>query len=217
MEEKGSGWRFFAGTVLGITGIMRFFDAIWAWRYHGAVPNNLEAGIFGHSLKTYGWVYFIVAVILIGSSFGVLSGSQVQPLDRHHRRRRPRRQRHLVDALLPGLVSALHRDRDPRHLRPGRIRRTGRGRPDPRGLGLPARPPARCSDGHVAGLMPARPGPRRAHKLTEPNGRPAGPVIRIQSSPSSKPISIERPAFSQSSIALSNSSFMSTSGQSCLR
>ncbi len=76
MEEKGSGWRFFAGTVLGITGIMRFFDAIWAWRYHGAVPNDLEAGIFGHSLKTYGWVYFIVALILIGSSFGVLSGSQ---------------------------------------------------------------------------------------------------------------------------------------------
>jgi hypothetical protein len=76
MEEKGSGWRFFAGTVLGITGIMRFFDAIWAWRYHGAVPNNLEAAIFGHSLKTYGWVYLIVALILIGSSFGVLTGSQ---------------------------------------------------------------------------------------------------------------------------------------------
>jgi len=79
MEEAGSGWRFFAGTVLGITGIMRFFDAIWAWRYHGAVPNvpsNLEAAIFGHSLKTYGWVYFIVALILLGSSFGVIVGSQ---------------------------------------------------------------------------------------------------------------------------------------------
>jgi hypothetical protein len=76
MEEKGSGWRFFAGTVLGITGIMRFFDAIWAWRYHGAVPNDLEESLFGHSLKTYGWVYLIVAIILIGSSFGVLTGSQ---------------------------------------------------------------------------------------------------------------------------------------------
>ena len=54
MEVEGSGWRFFAGTVLGITGIMRFFDAIWAWRYHGAVPNNLEAGLLGHSLKAYG-------------------------------------------------------------------------------------------------------------------------------------------------------------------
>jgi hypothetical protein len=76
MEEKGSGWRFFAGTVLGIAGIMRFFDAIWAWRYHGAVPDRLEGALFGRSLSTYGWVYFIVALILIGSSFGVLSGSQ---------------------------------------------------------------------------------------------------------------------------------------------
>jgi hypothetical protein len=76
MDGTGSGWRFFAGTVLGIAGIMRFFDAIWAWRYHGAIPNDLEAAIFGHSLKTYGWVYFIVAIILIGSSFGVVVGSQ---------------------------------------------------------------------------------------------------------------------------------------------
>ncbi len=76
MEETGSGWRFFAGTVLGIAGIMRFFDAIWAWRYHGAIPNNFEAALFGHSLKTYGWVYFIVAIILIGASFGVVVGSQ---------------------------------------------------------------------------------------------------------------------------------------------
>jgi hypothetical protein len=76
MEEKGMGWRFFAGTVLGIAGIMRFFDAIWAWRFHGAVPSDLEAAIFGHSLKTYGWVYFIIALILVGSSFGVLVGSQ---------------------------------------------------------------------------------------------------------------------------------------------
>ena len=76
MEEKGTGWRFFAGTVLGIAGIMRFFDAIWAWRYHGEVPDRLEGALFGRSLSTYGWVYFIVALILIGSSFGVLSGSQ---------------------------------------------------------------------------------------------------------------------------------------------
>jgi hypothetical protein len=76
MEEAGSGWRFFAGTVLGIAGIMRFFDAIWAWRYHGALPSDLEGALFGHSLKTYGWVYLIVAIILLGSSFGVITGSQ---------------------------------------------------------------------------------------------------------------------------------------------
>ena len=74
--EKGGGWRIFAGTVLGITGIMRFFDAIWAWTYEGSVPDRLEGALFGHSLTTYGWVYFIIALILVGSSFGVLTGSE---------------------------------------------------------------------------------------------------------------------------------------------
>ena len=73
---EGDGWRFFAGTVLGLAGIMRFFDAIWAWSYHGALPDNLEGALFGHSLKTYGWVYFIVALILLGCSVGVVTGSQ---------------------------------------------------------------------------------------------------------------------------------------------
>ena len=55
---------------------MRIFDAIWAFRYHGVLPNNLENAIFGHSLKTYGWVYLVVAAILLLSSFGVLARSQ---------------------------------------------------------------------------------------------------------------------------------------------
>ncbi len=75
--ERGEGWRFFAGTVLGIAGIMRIFDAIWAWTYHGALPSNLEDAVFGHSLKTYGWIDFIVALILLGASFGVVTGSEL--------------------------------------------------------------------------------------------------------------------------------------------
>jgi hypothetical protein len=77
VEFKGEGPRLFAGTILGIAGIMRLFDAIWAWRYSGALPDNLEDALFGHSLNTYGWVYLIVAIILVCASFGVLIGSQV--------------------------------------------------------------------------------------------------------------------------------------------
>ena len=76
MRPEGEGWLLFAGTVLGIAGIMRIFDAIWAFRYHGALPDNLENAIFGHSLKTYGWVYLVVALILLVCSFGVVVGSQ---------------------------------------------------------------------------------------------------------------------------------------------
>jgi hypothetical protein len=67
---------FFAGTVLGIAGIMRFFDALWAFSHDGALPDNLEGALLGHSLTTYGWVWLIVAVILIFSSFAVLTRSQ---------------------------------------------------------------------------------------------------------------------------------------------
>jgi hypothetical protein len=47
------------------------------FRYHGVLPGNLEAAIFGHSLKTYGWVYVALAAVLILCAFLVLSGSQV--------------------------------------------------------------------------------------------------------------------------------------------
>lgn len=77
MDRRGEGWIIFAAIVLGVAGIMRIFDAIWAFRYHGALPQNLQDAIFGHSLKTYGWVYLVVAAVLIVCAFLVLSGSQV--------------------------------------------------------------------------------------------------------------------------------------------
>jgi hypothetical protein len=77
MDRRGEGWIMFAAIVLAVAGIMRIFDAIWAFRYHGVLPGNLEAAIFGHSLKTYGWVYLAVAAVLILCAFLVLSGSQV--------------------------------------------------------------------------------------------------------------------------------------------
>ena len=77
MDRRGGGWLVFAAVVLGVAGIMRIFDAIWAFRYHGVLPENFEAAIFGHSLKTYGWVYLVVAAVLIACAVMVLSGSQV--------------------------------------------------------------------------------------------------------------------------------------------
>jgi hypothetical protein len=75
MDEQGDGWVLFAGIMLGVGGVMKIFDGIWAFSYHGTLPANLEAAIFGHSLKTYGWVDFIVAAILIICAFAVIAGS----------------------------------------------------------------------------------------------------------------------------------------------
>jgi len=77
MHERGHGWIVFAAIVLGVVGVMRIFDAIWAFRYHGVLPQHLEDAIFGTSLKTYGWVYLVVGVLLILRAFAVMSRSQI--------------------------------------------------------------------------------------------------------------------------------------------
>jgi hypothetical protein len=77
MDRRGGGLIVFSAIVLGVAGIMRIFDAIWAFRYHGVLPQQFEGAIFGTSLKTYGWVYLIVAAVLILCALLVLSGSEV--------------------------------------------------------------------------------------------------------------------------------------------
>ena len=75
-QERGMGWLFFAGTVLGLAGLMRVIDALWAFRYNGALPDNLKDGVLGSSLTSYAWVWLIVGFILILSSFLLLARSQ---------------------------------------------------------------------------------------------------------------------------------------------
>ena len=75
-EEKGSGWLFFAGTVLGLAGIMRIIDSIWAFGYKGALPENLKNGVLGSNLKNYAWTWLLVGIVLVLSSFLILVRSQ---------------------------------------------------------------------------------------------------------------------------------------------
>jgi hypothetical protein len=76
-EARGQGWLFFAGTILGLAGIMRILDGIWALRYDGAVPDGLQDAVLGHDLDTYGWLWIAVGVVLILVSFGIVARSQI--------------------------------------------------------------------------------------------------------------------------------------------
>ncbi|MGO9784534.1 MAG: hypothetical protein ACLPKE_32115 [Streptosporangiaceae bacterium] len=58
--------------VLIIAGIMRVIDAIWAFSYHGAIPDNLQNALLGHSLATYGWTWLIIGIILIAAGVLIL-------------------------------------------------------------------------------------------------------------------------------------------------
>jgi hypothetical protein len=77
MKTRGEGWVAFAAFALITAGVMRLFDSIWAFNYHGVLPENLEDAIFGHNLKTYGWIYLVVAVVLAVCGFMLFSGSQL--------------------------------------------------------------------------------------------------------------------------------------------
>jgi hypothetical protein len=77
MRTDGQGWVVFAAVALGISGLMRIFDAIWAFSYHGRVPNGLSGAVFGHDLRTYGWIYLVEGIILVFTAAGVVAGSQV--------------------------------------------------------------------------------------------------------------------------------------------
>jgi hypothetical protein len=58
-------------------GIMRIFDAIWAFRYNGNLPEGLKDATFGDNLTAYGWIYLLVGLLLILSGFGVFQGGQL--------------------------------------------------------------------------------------------------------------------------------------------
>ncbi len=70
---KRSGWLIFSAVVLIVAGVMRIFDAIWAFRYNGTIVDNLHDAFFGHSLTTYGWIWLIVGILLIVAGFVVLN------------------------------------------------------------------------------------------------------------------------------------------------
>jgi hypothetical protein len=72
---RRSGWLTFSAVMLILAGIMRVIDGIWAFGYHGAVPDGLQGALLGHSLSTYGWVWVVTGVILIAAGILVLGPS----------------------------------------------------------------------------------------------------------------------------------------------
>ena len=121
-DQAGFGWLFFSGTVLGLAGLMRIVDAIWAFGYKGSLPDNLQNGVLGDNLKSYGWVWLGVGILLIIASFMLLTRSQfarwigllaaaIMTIERDD-----------LDAVLPDLGAHVRRDRPARVLRTDRPR-----------------------------------------------------------------------------------------------
>ena len=73
----------FAAIVLGVGGCDAHLRRDWAFRYHGALPQHLEDAIFGTSLKTYGWIYLVLGVLLIICAFAGAQSLTDRSLGRH--------------------------------------------------------------------------------------------------------------------------------------
>ena len=125
-EKPGTGWLFFAATILGLAGLMRIIDSLWAFRYDGVLPDSLQNAVFGDDLTTYAWVWLGVGIVLIVASLLIVPGRRSGAgWARGRRHRWPHG--HDVDALLPGLVAHLRGGRRPGPLRPDPLRQPGGG------------------------------------------------------------------------------------------
>jgi hypothetical protein len=75
--REGEGWLLFAAIVLMTAGVMRIFDAFWAFDKDDELTTNLQVLLFDDSLDTYGWIWLVVGALLVLAGFGVLSGSEM--------------------------------------------------------------------------------------------------------------------------------------------
>ena len=75
-EPQGTGWLLFSSIVLITAGIMRVFDAFWAFDKDDEIGENLQVLLFDDNLAAYGWLWLIVGVLLIAAGFGVGTGSE---------------------------------------------------------------------------------------------------------------------------------------------
>jgi hypothetical protein len=75
-ERRGTGWLLFSAIVLITAGIMRIFDALWAFDKDDEISENLQVLLFDDNLAAYGWLWLITGVLLIAAGFGVMNGSE---------------------------------------------------------------------------------------------------------------------------------------------
>jgi hypothetical protein len=74
MDEKGAGWLFFAGTMLGLAGLFSTIDGIVALSKSSFYVSGARY-VFS-DLHTWGWIVLIVGIIEICASVAILGRAQ---------------------------------------------------------------------------------------------------------------------------------------------
>jgi uncharacterized membrane protein HdeD (DUF308 family) len=68
-RPRGRGWRFFAGILLIVAGVMQILDGLWAL---DAQDTAVDAVFWDNNLEAWGWFYLVVGVVLLVTGIAIL-------------------------------------------------------------------------------------------------------------------------------------------------
>jgi hypothetical protein len=72
-ERVGGGWLLFSAVILVTAGVMRIFDAFWAFDHDDTAKDLL---FFKDNVTAYGWFWLGLGILLIAAGIAVLGGSE---------------------------------------------------------------------------------------------------------------------------------------------
>jgi hypothetical protein len=75
-RPRGTGWLAFAGTVMIMSGLFKFFDALWAFRYDDEESQQVRTVMFERDLTAWGWVWLVTGILLMLAGLAVVTGVQ---------------------------------------------------------------------------------------------------------------------------------------------
>jgi hypothetical protein len=68
-RSRGRGWRFFAGLLLIIAGVMQIMNGLWAL---DAQDTAVDAVFWDNNLEAWGWLYLIAGIIVAVTGIFIL-------------------------------------------------------------------------------------------------------------------------------------------------
>ena len=70
LERKTDRWLTFAGLMLILSGLLNFFDGLWALRRDDTA---VDALFFANNLDAWGWFFLILGIVMIVAGFAVFA------------------------------------------------------------------------------------------------------------------------------------------------
>jgi hypothetical protein len=74
-SSVGAGWVFFAGIIMIVGGFFAAFEGLAAILKSASFQANIQDYPFGSDVTTWGWIQFVVGIIVLLAGFYVMRGA----------------------------------------------------------------------------------------------------------------------------------------------